>query len=104
MTEIEIGRSKFLEKIKEGRERLNRMEEEALEVNYKAKYEKLVSAIKIVEASARQCMEDFPEPNMPDTIDDRKKVIWYRNDVFEHAHAVGTLSACLRILDAAGKS
>ena len=85
MTKIKIGRSKFLEKIREGRERLNRMEEEALEVSYKAKYEKLVATIKEEEeAFARRQLHNFPEPYQPDAIDDRKKVMQYRNDVFDH--------------------
>lgn len=72
-----------------------------MEENYKAKYEKLMFTIKAVEAAAGQNMEDFPEPKWPDAIDDRKKVIWFRNDVFDHGHAVGMMSACRQILKAA---
>jgi len=103
MTEIEIGRSKFLDKIREGRARVNHMKEEALEVSYKAKYEKLVATIKEEEAFARRQLHDFPEPYQPDAIDDRKKVMQYRNDVFDHAYGVGELGACHRILKAVEK-
>lgn len=34
----------------------------------------------------------------PDSIDDRKKVIWFRNDVFEHAFHEEQLSAYTRAL------
>ena len=104
MTKIEIDRSKFLEKIRERRERLNRMEEEALEVSYKAKYEKLVASIKEEEAFARRQLHNFPEPYQPDAIDDRKKVMQYRNDVFDHSYVVGELGACHRILKAVEES
>jgi len=104
MTEIEIGRSKFLEKIREVRELLDRMEEEALEVSYKAKYEKLVELIEEEEAFAWRQLHNFPEPYQPDAIDDRKKVMQYRNDVFDHSYAVGELGACRRILKAVEES
>lgn len=104
MTEIEIGRNKFLDKINEGRAHLKEMEEEALEVNYKTKYENLTKKIKEVEKSAWAQYRAFPEPKWPDAIDDRKKVIWFRNDVFEHAFATGMLGACRQILSEAEES
>lgn len=76
------------------------MEVIALEEDYKAKYEKLVAQIKGVEASARAQLHDFPEPDWPDTINDRKEVMWFRNDVFDHAYAVGMLGGCRQILHA----
>lgn len=75
-----------------------------MDENYKAKYENLMKKIKAVEKSAWKQYAAFPEPKWPDAIDDRKKVIWFRNDVFEHAFATGMLGACRQILSEAEES
>ena len=103
MTEIEKGRKSFLNRIEEGKKRIYEMEEKAVELSYKTKYEMLIGKIRDLEAISRHNMDELPEPEWPDTIDDRKKVIWFRNDVFEHAHAEGMLSACRVILNEAEK-
>ena len=72
--------------------------------DYKAKYEKLVAQIKEERAFAQRQLHNFPEPYQPDVIDDRKNVMQYRNDVFDHAYAVGELGACHRILKAVEES
>lgn len=70
--------------------------------DYKEKYEELLKYI----ASLRRAIADdlplFQEPAWPDKIDDRKKVIWFRNAVHDSAFESGVLSACCQILDHAG--
>jgi CRISPR/Cas system-associated protein endoribonuclease Cas2 len=80
------------------------MEVIVMEEDYKAKYENLVNKIKEMENQARENVRIFPEPDWPDTIDDRKKVIWFRNDVFEHGYECGAMGAYHRILKAAEES
>ena len=101
MTDIETGRAKFLKLVDDGFKRLNKMEEEMDSEDYKAKYKKLLKNIKELEQALREELKWFPEPEWPDAIDDRKKVIWYWNDVFNHAYAMGELGICLLILDMA---
>ena len=57
-----------------------------------------MNKIKEMEKQAMKNVQLFPEPDWPDAIDDRKKVIWFRNDVFEHGYACGAMSAYHRIL------
>lgn len=68
---------------------------------YKAKYKKLIQKIQGLEDSTWQHLEK--EPEWPDTIDDRKKVIQFRNEVFDRAFALGQLSAYEKILEKAEK-
>ena len=75
-----------------------------MEENYKAKYEKLIAWIKDFESISRYNLNESPEPEQPDSIDDRKKVAWYRNDVFDHGFALGMLGACQQILAEATES
>lgn len=68
-------------------------------VEYKKKYEELVRYILSLRDITRENIQlYFKEPAWPDTIEDRKLVIQFRNEVFDSAYERGVLSAFNRIL------
>ena len=61
--------------------------------NYKKQYETLVEEINRLFEESKEAAKDLKEPDWPDEIDDIKKVIWFRNGVFDRAFFCGRRSA-----------
>ena len=66
-------------------------------MDYEKKYKDLVDHIETEFKKARERVHDTKEPEWPDLIDDRKKVIWFRNGVFDAAFERGRYGQLVEI-------
>lgn len=68
-------------------------------MDYEKKYNDLVSFIENELVKVKEIMRDTKEPKWPDSINNRKEVIWFRNDVFDSAFERGRRGELSQIMD-----
>ena len=69
-----------------------------MDADYKKKYDELLQYVSSLRRAILDDLPLFQEPAWPDTIQDRKLVIRFRNAVHDAAFEKGVLSACNQIL------
>lgn len=66
-------------------------------MDYEKAYKELVKRMDYEMSLTKENMEYFKEPEWPDLIDDRKKVIQFRNGIFDSAFEKGRYGAFLHV-------